>query len=98
MRPDLVLFDCDGVLVDTERIQVAVEARLLTRLGWPMDEGEVVERWMGRSSAAQLAEIGERLGEDAVRRYEELATVEIHDAFEAQLTEIDGIGDLLKLL
>jgi HAD superfamily hydrolase (TIGR01509 family) len=98
MLPDLVLFDCDGVLVDTERIQVAVEARLLTCLGWPMDEAEVVERWMGRSSAAQLAEIGERLGEDAVRRYEELATVEIHDAFEARLTEIDGIRDLLELL
>jgi len=48
MRPDLVLFDCDGVLVDTERIQVAVEARLLTRLGWPMDDEQVVERWMGR--------------------------------------------------
>jgi len=71
MPPDLVVFDCDGVLVDTERIQVAVEARLLTRLGWPMDDEQVVERWMGRSSAAQLADIGEHLGEKAVHRYAE---------------------------
>ena len=98
MRPDLVLFDCDGVLVDTERIQVAVQARLLTQLGWPMDDEQVVERWMGRTSAAQLADIREHLGEDAVRRYEERATVEIHEAFEAELTEVDGIGDLLDVL
>ncbi len=98
MPPDLVLFDCDGVLVDTERIQVAVQARLLTQLGWPMDDEQVVERWMGRSSAAQLADIGEHLGEDAVHRYTELATAQLHDAFEAELTEIDGIGHLLDVL
>ncbi len=98
MRPDLVLFDCDGVLVDTERIQVAVQARLLTQLGWPMDDEQVVERWMGRTSAAQLADIGEHLGEDAVHRYAELATAQLHDAFEAELTEIDGIGHLLDVL
>ena len=98
MPPDLVVFDCDGVLVDTERIQVAVEARLLTRLGWPMDTQQVVERWMGRTSAAQLADIAEHLGEDAVRRYTELATAQVHAAFDAELTEIDGIGDLLDVL
>ena len=54
--PDLVLFDCDGVLVDTERIQVAVEARTLTALGWPMGAEEVVERWMGRTGSVQLAD------------------------------------------
>jgi len=98
MRPDLVLFDCDGVLVDTERIQVAVEARTLTALGWPMGAEEVVERWMGRTGSVQLAEIGERLGEDVARRYDELTTAEIHAAFEAELTEIDGIGRLLDTL
>jgi HAD superfamily hydrolase (TIGR01509 family) len=84
--------------VDTERIQVAVEARLLTELGWPIDAAEIVERWMGRTSAVQLADIAERLGDDAARRYEKLVTAEVHDAFEAELTEIDGIGDLLDLL
>jgi beta-phosphoglucomutase-like phosphatase (HAD superfamily) len=98
MRPDLVLFDCDGVLVDTERIQVAVQARLLTQLGWPIEADEVVERWMGRTSEFQLADIRGRLGEDAVRRYNELATEEVHASFEAELTEIDGIGHLLDVL
>ncbi len=32
MIPELVLFDCDGVLVDSERLTVGVEARVLTEL------------------------------------------------------------------
>ena len=34
-RPELVVFDCDGVLVDTERLTVVVESRVLGALGWP---------------------------------------------------------------
>jgi HAD superfamily hydrolase (TIGR01509 family) len=96
--PALVLFDCDGVLVDTERLTVGVEARVLTDLGWAMDQDEVVRRWMGRSSAAQLTEIGERLGPEVATRFDELTTTEVLRAFEAELTEIDGIGPLLDLL
>ena len=52
MRPELVLFDCDGVLVDSERITVAVEARLLTSLGWPItpDEAEAGAEVFGHMS------------------------------------------------
>jgi len=32
MSFDLVIFDCDGVLVDSERLTVVVEARMLTEL------------------------------------------------------------------
>ena len=35
MSFDGVIFDCDGVLVDSERLTVVVEARMLTELGWP---------------------------------------------------------------
>ena len=35
-QPDLVVFDCDGILVDTERLTVVVESRVLGELGWPM--------------------------------------------------------------
>ena len=36
--PRLVIFDCDGVLVDSERIAVRVDAELLAELGWPLSE------------------------------------------------------------
>ena len=98
MRPELVLFDCDGVLVDSERITVAVEARLLTSLGWPMSPEEVVRRWMGRTGSAQVAEVAERLGPRAAARYDAESTAEVHRAFATELTEVEGISALVDTL
>jgi HAD superfamily hydrolase (TIGR01509 family) len=97
-RPALVLFDCDGVLVDTERLTVGVEARVLTELGWPITAEEVVDRWMGRSSAAQLADLEARLGADLARRFDELTTAELHTTFERELTAVEGVVTLLDHL
>jgi HAD superfamily hydrolase (TIGR01509 family) len=96
--PDLVIFDCDGVLVDTERLTVGVEARVLTELGWPHTAEDVVARWMGRSSAAQLRDLEKRLGRDRARRFDELTTAELHDTFERELTAIEDIPALLDHL
>jgi len=98
VRPDLVLFDCDGVLVDTETLQVVIESRTITDLGWAMDQDEVVRRWLGRSHAAQMDEITERLGGEVARRYEELATAAVNEAFETDLVEVEGIGALVSTL
>jgi len=95
---ELVIFDCDGVLVDTEVLTVGVEARVLTELGWPMEAPEVVRRWVGRSSTAQLAEIAERLGPEAADRFDELTTREIRRTFERSLTPVDGVRPLLDHL
>lgn len=97
-RPDLVVLDCDGVLVDTERLTVAVEARVLTELGWPHTTADVVERWMGRSSASQLAEVESRLGAEAAVRFDELLTAELHESFRRDLTAVDGVEQLLDAL
>ena len=48
-RLDLVIFDCDGVLVDSEPLCNAVMAALVTDLGWPMPTQEAVDRFMGKS-------------------------------------------------
>ena len=47
----LVIFDCDGVLVDSERLAVRVEAALISELGWAVTEADVLERFVGRSDA-----------------------------------------------
>jgi HAD superfamily hydrolase (TIGR01509 family) len=98
MPPDLVVFDCDGVLVDTEVLQVAIEARVMSELGWPMEPEEVVRRWMGRAAAVQHADIVEHLGEEAAVRHEELSRREVRDVFERELVEVEGVSALLDVL
>jgi HAD superfamily hydrolase (TIGR01509 family) len=94
----LVVFDCDGVLVDTERLTVGVEARVLTELGWPMTAEEVVGRWMGKTSATQLADLEAHLGPELTLRFDELVTAEILEVFDRELTPVDGIPELLDAL
>ena len=98
MSPELVVFDCDGVLVDSERLTVDVEARVLTELGWPMTAEAVVARWMGRTSAFQLGEVEARLGSAAMREYDERSSAEVHAAFEQRLRAVEGVELLLDEL
>ena len=46
---DLIIFDCDGVLVDSEIIAAQVEAKLLTEAGYPIETEEMAERFAGMS-------------------------------------------------
>jgi HAD superfamily hydrolase (TIGR01509 family) len=61
---DLVIFDCDGVLVDSERLSIRLDVELLAQLGWPMTEAEIVDHFVGRTDAAMRAEIEAHLGRD----------------------------------
>jgi len=44
---DLIIFDCDGVLVDSEIIAADVESKLLTEAGYPISIEEMGERFAG---------------------------------------------------
>jgi HAD superfamily hydrolase (TIGR01509 family) len=94
-RFELVIFDCDGVLVDSERIAIRVEAEFLAELGWPLTEAEIIERFMGRTTEymdeAIEAELGGRLPGDWKGRFERRYL----DAFAADLAPVDGITEVL---
>jgi HAD superfamily hydrolase (TIGR01509 family) len=97
-RPELVVFDCDGVLVDTERLTVVVESRVLGELGWPLSPEQVVERWMGRSSQAQLADLEQHLGAQRAREFDRRTTAELHETFDRELAAVEGVVALLDHL
>ena len=83
-RFDLVIFDCDGVLVDSERLAVRTEAEILTGLGWPLTETDIVERFVGRSAAYMHQEIERQLGRsidwdaEFERQYDRSSSVSLH--------------------
>ena len=54
-KPDLVIFDCDGVLVDSEVLSCQCLSEVLGECGIALSEDEAVELFLGRSSAALLS-------------------------------------------
>ena len=61
--PDLVIFDCDGVLVDSESIAAELEVEMFAEVGMPMTLQQIRERFLGRTAAFTNAAIVEHLGE-----------------------------------
>ncbi|MCC5474665.1 HAD family hydrolase [Streptomyces barringtoniae] len=95
---ELVIFDCDGVLVDSERIAARVQVALGAELGWPLTEGEVVDRFIGRSHAAIRRQVAARLGEETAaiwaQRFEQLH----REAVDADLAPVDGLPEALDAI
>ncbi|MCY7301021.1 MAG: hypothetical protein LH616_17665 [Ilumatobacteraceae bacterium] len=77
MGYELVIFECDGVLVDSERLTVEVEARMLTDLGWPITVEEIVQRFVGGSSDDMLAEVEMHLGAALAIEFDRASSDEI---------------------
>ncbi len=96
--PRLVLFDCDGVLVDSEALVAHVEARLLTAAGFPVSSAEVVARYVGLAEpdmlAAVAADHGRPVPPDLVVA---LRTAAAH-ALATDLVPVVGIVDVLASL
>jgi HAD superfamily hydrolase (TIGR01509 family) len=92
-RFDLVIFDCDGVLVDSERLAVRTEAEILSSLGWPLTQSDIVDRFVGRSAAYMQQEIERHLGRsiDWDSEFEPM----YREAYERELRPVDGVLEAL---
>jgi HAD superfamily hydrolase (TIGR01509 family) len=94
-RFSLVIFDCDGVLVDSELITNRIFASMLNELGIPVTLEDMFEQFVGRSMAACLEKIAVLLGrpvpEDFVHQYQ----VRTNAALQSDLRAVPGIGTVL---
>jgi HAD superfamily hydrolase (TIGR01509 family) len=92
---ELVIFDCDGVLIESERLAIEVDVVVLRELGWPLSKDEVIERFVGRSDRDTRAEIeahlGRKLPSDWGAQYDAL----YRDVFANKLAPVDGIVEAL---
>jgi HAD superfamily hydrolase (TIGR01509 family) len=95
---ELIIFDCDGVLVDSERLSIRVDEIYLQRLGWPMSKDEIVERWVGRSDADMRAEIEEHTGGPIPAEIEEEFSRIYRETFDRELVPVDGIREALDAI
>ena len=98
-RPvELVIFDCDGVLVDSERIAVRVQREVGAALGWPLTEDEVVRHFIGRSHAAGWQVVAERLGDSVAAEWEQRFEQRHRELVDTELEPVDGIVEALAAL
>lgn len=92
---ELVIFDCDGVLVDSERLSIRVETEYLAELGWPLTEAEIVERFMGQSDEYMDEAIEAQLGSRLPGDWKEQFQRRYREAFAASLVPVDGVVEAL---
>ena len=93
---ELVIFDCDGVLIDSERLGVEVDTAVVRELGWPLSEVEVIERFVGRSDRDNRATIEAHLGRKLPADWLETIENRYREAFADRLTPVDGVLDALE--
>jgi HAD superfamily hydrolase (TIGR01509 family) len=92
---ELVIFDCDGVLIDSERLAVRVDVAALRELGWPLTEAEVIARFVGRSDREARETIEAHLGRKLPDGWTERVQRRYREVFAAELTPVEGVLDAL---
>lgn len=95
---ELVIFDCDGVLIDSERLAVRVDVEMLNELGWALTEDEVIERFVGRSDRDTRAAIEAHLGRPLPEGWGEQMERLYRAAFAAELEPVPGIVEALDAI
>jgi len=96
--PDLVIFDCDGVLVDSEVISNRIFMESFAELGIVFTLEEMIAFGVGKNAVTLAAAIEQEFGITLPAGFIEGQRARIMDAFSTELRPIDGIPELLAAL
>lgn len=98
MKYKCVIFDCDGVLEDSEAISSAVLTEMSNELGIEISHEEALENFTGKSLKYSLNYIESVFGQSLPADFEHQFRVKSFEQFALNLQPIDGIHDLLNSL
>lgn len=90
-----VIFDCDGVLVDSEVLAIDLTRSALVELGWDLSLDEVVARFVGRRHDEVHRDIEEHFGGALPPGWEQQNTRHLREVFRERLRPVPGIVDAL---
>lgn len=94
----LVIFDCDGVLVDSEPISISVLLGVLAENGVVVAEGEAYDRFLGRSMATIADILHADFGLAVTDAHLEQIRADLFHRFESELKPIPGVCETLRAL
>src|SRR5215470_1742671 len=95
---ELVIFDCDGVLVDSEPIINQAHASVLTACGYSITEQGLVERFCAMSDREMLEIVEREWGRPLPASYSERVELMIEVEFHQSLAAIEGVAEVLDAL
>lgn len=96
-RPlELVIYDCDGVLIDSEALCNRVVAEILTADGWPMTAEECDQRFVGMSFYAMQPDIEARLGRSLGDDWVDRVVAVVTEAMAREVEPVQGAREALE--
>ena len=95
---DLVIFDCDGVLVDSEVISCRAHAQTLTRHGYPITADQVLERFLGVSDREARQTIETEIGRQLPGDFESQVKQATLQFYAGDLRAISHVGEAIAAI
>lgn len=96
MKYKCIIFDCDGVLVDSEAISARIFQEMVAELGFKIDFGTVLEQITGTSMKENLKYFSKKINGELPKDFESEFRKRSYEAFKTDLQPIKGIHDLLE--
>jgi HAD superfamily hydrolase (TIGR01509 family) len=97
VAPDLIIFDCDGVLIDSEVLSCQCLSQLLKAHGADLSVEDVMRLFLGQSRTAMLDYFAQR-GKPLPSDFSEILQAQVRETFTSQLKAIEGVSDILDHL
>lgn len=95
-RPELIIFDCDGVLIDSQIIQCQVDALELSRFGFAVTPEELAKKFIGRTTSDVIAHVEAVLGFSLPDDFESNRDRLVEAAYASGLRAMEGIARALE--
>jgi HAD superfamily hydrolase (TIGR01509 family) len=95
LQSDLVIFDCDGVLVDSEMIASRVLARALSDLGYGLSAEDSRRRFTGMSMASVVEDVERDWGRALPGDFAQTIRMMDQEAFAGELQPVAGIAETI---
>jgi HAD superfamily hydrolase (TIGR01509 family) len=96
--PSLIIFDCDGVLIDSEPIANRIFSEQLAKVGIRMTPEEVWHAFVGNSRDRCIAMAGEMRGEPLPEDFARMWDDALHEALDVEARPVEGVPGLLRSL
>jgi HAD superfamily hydrolase (TIGR01509 family) len=91
-----IIFDCDGVLVDSEPLSMRADVEILGRHGVKISEAEAHKRFVGTTFKAMVDELSKERGIALPENLSDLKNARINELYRSELKLVRGVRDALE--